>query len=124
MDDAFEHEDPRKLQGQDAEDRAAAHLEAQGFEVLERNARYKVGEIDIVAREGETLCFVEVRSRSHPGQVHPAATVDRRKQRQIIKAAMAYCQHHRVRDTMLRFDVVAITGRDIELIRNAFEAWR
>jgi putative endonuclease len=124
MHDASDPQDPRKVQGQEAEDRAAAHLKTQGFEVLARNARYKVGEIDIVAREGETLCFVEVRSRSHPGQVHPAATVDRRKQRQIIKAAMAYCQHHRIKDTMLRFDVVAVTGQEIELIRNAFEAWR
>ena len=114
----------RKALGVLGENLAAGMLTRRGYAILERNVRTSTGEIDIVAREGETLCFVEVRSRSHPGQVHPAATVDRRKQRQIIKAAMAYCQHHRIKDTMLRFDVVAVTGQEIELIRNAFEAWR
>lgn len=116
----------RKRRGNRSEELACQYLERQGYEIIERNATFKVGEIDIVAREGDTLAFVEVRSRSADSEVHPAATVNRRKQRQIINATLAWCQNHRVEDVMLRFDVVAVfwpEGR-LELIRNAFEAAR
>ena len=118
--------DPRHELGTAAEDQAAAFLEKKGYRILERNVAYKVGEVDIVAEDGETLVFIEVRSRTDPDQVHPAATVTRRKQRQIVRTAMAYCQHHKIRDTMIRFDVVAVLGPEgvIELYQNAFEAGR
>lgn len=118
--------DPRHQLGTAAEDQAAEFLSKRGYRILDRNVAYKVGEIDIVAEDGETLVFVEVRSRSNPGQVHPAATVTRKKQRQIVRTALAYCQHHRIRDKMIRFDVVAVLGPggEIELYRNAFEAGR
>jgi putative endonuclease len=118
--------DPRHELGVAAEDQAAIFLQQKGYRILERNAAYKVGEVDIVAMDGETLVFVEVRSRTDPGQVHPAATVTRKKQRQIIRTAMAYCQAHKIRDTMIRFDVVAVLGPggEIELYQNAFEAGR
>jgi putative endonuclease len=87
---------------------------------------YRVGELDIVAQDGETLVFVEVRARSNPHQVHPAATVTWSKQRQIVRAAMAYCQDHKAFDRLIRFDVVAVLGPDnrIEIFKNAFEACR
>ncbi|HUU00331.1 MAG TPA: YraN family protein [Myxococcota bacterium] len=118
--------DPRHILGAAAEDQARDYLAGQGYQILERNVRYKVGELDIVATEGETLVFVEVRSRSNPNQVHPAATVTPRKQRQVVRAAMAYCQDHNIKDTMIRFDVVAVLGDkgEIELYKNAFEAGR
>ncbi|RLB57241.1 MAG: YraN family protein [Deltaproteobacteria bacterium] len=119
-----EHE--RQRLGNRSEELVCQYLAGLGFEIVERNATFKVGEIDIVAREGDTLVFVEVRSRSEGSEVHPAATVNRRKQRQIIKAALAWCQNHRVEEVMLRFDVAAVfwpQGR-VELIRNAFEAGR
>jgi putative endonuclease len=118
--------DPRHELGATSEDQAAVFLKKKGYRILERNAVYKVGEVDIVAQDGETLVFVEVRSRTDPGQVHPAATVTRKKQRQIVRTAMAYCQHHQIRDTMIRFDVVAVLGPEgvIELYQNAFEAGR
>ncbi len=118
--------DPRHAYGSRSEDQAAAFLEARGYRIRERNARYKVGELDIVADDGETLVFVEVRARTRPDQVHPAATVTPRKQRQIVRAAMAYCQDHRIADRMIRFDVVAVLGDEgeIELIQNAFDAGR
>ncbi|NMB74173.1 MAG: YraN family protein [Myxococcales bacterium] len=118
--------DPRHLFGHEAEERAAAFLTEQGYRILERNLRTRLGEVDIVAMDGDTLVFVEVRSRRDASAVHPAATVNRRKQRQVVRVAMLYCQKHTVRDTMIRFDVVAVLGErgPIELIRNAFEAGR
>lgn len=118
--------DPRHELGATSEDQAAIFLKKKGYRILDRNVAYKVGEVDIVAEDGETLVFVEVRSRTDPDQVHPAATVTRRKQRQIVRTAMAYCQHHKIRDTMIRFDVVAVLGPEgeIELYQNAFEAGR
>ena len=116
----------RHLLGSRSEDLAAEYLLGEGYRILERNATFKVGELDIVALDGDTLVFVEVRSRSDPDQVHPAATVTRRKQRQIVRAAMAYCQDNRITDRMIRFDVVAVLGLEgeIELYKNAFEAGR
>ena len=118
--------DPRHALGDWAENLAAEHLAAQGMEIVERNARTKVGEIDLVAADGETLVFVEVRSRTDPDQVHPAETVTRRKQLQVVRAAMAYCLEHSIQDRMLRFDVVAVLGVDgqLEHYPNAFEAGR
>jgi putative endonuclease len=118
--------DPRHQLGTAAEQTATDFLVKNGYQILERNVSYKVGEIDIVARDSDTLVFIEVRSRSRPGQVHPAATVTRRKQVQIVRAAMAYCQDHHIKDTMIRFDVIAVLGNQgkIEHIPNAFEAGR
>ena len=118
--------DPRHELGVTSEDQAAIFLKKKGYRILDRNVASKVGEVDIVAEDGETLVFVEVRSRTDPDQVHPAATVTKKKQRQIVRTAMAYCQHHKIRDTMIRFDVVAVLGPrgEIELYQNAFEAGR
>jgi TIGR00252 family protein len=116
----------RRLLGQSSEDLAAAFLEKRGYQILVRNKRFKIGEIDIVAQDGDTLVFVEVRSRSDPSQVHPAETITPKKKRQIIRAAMAYCQNEGIADTMIRFDVIVVLGPEntIELIQNAFEAGR
>jgi len=116
----------RQQLGSLAEDQAAAFLQRRGYLILERNATYRVGEVDIVARDGDTLVFVEVRARTQANPVHPAATVNHRKQQQIVRTAMAYCQHHGITDTMIRFDVVAVTGKPerIEHFVNAFEAGR
>jgi putative endonuclease len=116
--------DSRQALGQSSEDLAAAYLERLGYQIRARNKRFKIGEIDIIATDGDTLVFVEVRSRSDPSQVHPAETITPRKKQQIIRAAMAYCQDEGIRDTMLRFDVVAVLGpgNEVEHIQNAFEA--
>jgi putative endonuclease len=119
--------DPRHQLGARSEQRACDYLARRGYRILERNATFRVGEVDIVAEDGDTLVFVEVRARSAPDQVHPAATITPRKQQQVVRAAMAYCQKHHVRDRMIRFDVVAVLGPrgdEIELYQNAFEAGR
>jgi putative endonuclease len=116
----------RRALGHSSEDRAAAFIEKRGYRILARNKRFKIGEIDIVAKDGETLVFVEVRSRSDPSHVHPAETITSKKKRQIIRAAMAYCQDEGIADTMIRFDVIVVLGPEntIELIQNAFDAGR
>ncbi len=117
----------RRRVGFSWEDRAADYLRRQGLDILERNVESKLGELDIVARDQDTLVFVEVRGRTHPDEVHPACTVTRKKQLQVVRCAQLYClQQHIPADVMIRFDVVAVLGPEGELewFENAFEAGR
>jgi putative endonuclease len=110
---------PRRL-GDAAEDVAANHLTRLGFRIVARNFRTRGGEIDLVARDGSTLCFVEVRSRKDTQHGAPEETVTPVKQRRVLVAARAWLAKHPTNDPC-RFDVVAIVGEQIELFRNAFE---
>lgn len=117
----------RQLCGRQGEGLAADYLKAQGYRILKTNARYPVGEIDIVAREGDTLCFVEVRSTASDAWGGPLATVTWAKQRKIIRAARWYLAGRKAEPLFIRFDVLGILWADpthpqIELIRNAFDA--
>jgi putative endonuclease len=111
--------------GKKGEELAAAHLAEAGYRIIERNYRCFFGEIDIVAEEGETLVFVEVKSRRSDAYGAPQLAVGREKQKKISKIALHYLSDHRQRDRPARFDVVAVmllpAGHRIELIRNAFE---
>jgi putative endonuclease len=107
--------------GGSAEARATSLLVGKGYEIVERNFRCPSGELDIVARDRGTLCFVEVRSRANADHGHADEMVDRKKQRQVARVAMHYIA---LRDPVFersRFDVVAITGDEIALIQ---DAWR
>jgi putative endonuclease len=106
--------------GRDAEGRAEAHLRGLGYEIVERNARTEGGEIDLVAREGGDLVFVEVRSRADDPTGGPEETIGRFKQRRLARAAAAYLGERAPICTTCRFDVVAITGEVIELYQDAF----
>jgi len=106
---------------------AADYLRSQGLAILERNVESRFGELDIVAADGDTLVFVEVRGRTHPDEVHPACTVTRKKQLQVVRCARLYCLQKKISSgVMIRFDVVAVMGPDGELewFPNAFEAGR
>ena len=118
---------PRAARGDRAERIACAYLSSQGYELIERNVRFPVGEIDLVAKAGSALCFVEVRSASSTAWGGAAASITRPKQRRIIRAARWYLQSCRLSYLDIRFDVVAIDWRDeaapvVELIRGAFTA--
>lgn len=103
------------------EELAAGYLVTLGYVILERNYRSKAGEIDIIAREGETLVFIEVKYRVNLEKGDPAEAVNGPKQRRIRNAARVYlCYHHLGEDIPCRFDVVAILGSAIRLIRDAF----
>lgn len=99
-----------------------ARLAERGMRILERNVSVRFAEIDIVAEDGETLCFVEVRTREDERLGHPAETIDERKQRKIRRAAEAYLVRHRVPPRPIRFDVATIiwsSGR-FDYFENAF----
>jgi len=116
--------DDRARRGRAVEERVAAWLGERGFVVLDRNFRTRGGEIDIVAREGETLVFVEVRSRREGSPWSPEASVGPRKQARIARAAAAWLRRHGGADLPCRFDVVAVRvgegGLRIHHVKGAF----
>jgi putative endonuclease len=99
----------RLAKGAQGEQIATDYLKRLGYRIQQRNYRCRQGEVDIVAWNGTVLVFVEVRTRSGDDLGAPLESVDRRKQDKITRVAMAYVQEHQVRDTELRFDVVAVT---------------
>jgi putative endonuclease len=107
--------------GARAEDRAARFLEDRGLAIVERNFRTRLGEIDLIAREGPVLVFVEVRLRADPRFGRAEETVGWAKQRRICAAARYYLM--RLRDPPpCRFDVVALEDAEPRWLRGAFEA--
>lgn len=117
--------DYRRKLGQRGEQLAVAHLERQGYVILERNWRCPAGELDIVAREGETLAFVEVRTRRGERFGSPEESLTPAKQSRLIELAQTYVQEKGLTDPSWRIDVVAVEldergrTRRINLIRNA-----
>jgi len=91
-----------------------------GYEIVDRNWRSRTGEIDIVARLGETIVFSEVKARRNDDFGPASAAVGVAKQRRIRKLAIEWLRAHDLRAESIRFDVVAITGVAIELIEDAF----
>ena len=105
--------DPRHVLGAAGEAQAAAYLEARGYRVLERNLRYPVGEIDIIARTPEgVLVFVEVRTRRGAGgRTAALESVDGRKRRRVAEAAAAYlAEHEEDAPCGVRIDVIAVSA--------------
>lgn len=123
--------DPRRRIGQMAEELVARRLRAAGWEILERNARTRHGELDIVARDGRALVFVEVKAGREGaafGPERPVLAVDRRKQQRVRRLATAWMAERRDLPPYadIRFDAVGVSvdrsGRvvDVEHIRAAF----
>ncbi|MFY2789568.1 YraN family protein [Rhodococcus sp. MALMAid1271] len=111
--------------GARGEDIAVRYLEGIGLEVVERNWRHRTGELDIVAREGDTVVFVEVKTRSGIGYGTPAEAVTYSKQTRIRGLALYWLALQQGPWVQIRFDVVAIVvGRDdtpqITHVRAAF----
>jgi putative endonuclease len=98
----------RRKRGQDGEQIATEFLQRQGYRIEERNYRVRQGEIDIIAWDGPTLVFVEVKAKSNAGFGHPEEMVGARKQRTLAHVAMIYVQQKQVEHTALRFDVIAV----------------
>ncbi|MCU0230384.1 MAG: YraN family protein [Acidobacteria bacterium] len=100
----------RAARGRTAEDLAARYLAAAGLEILERNVRLPGGELDLVAREGDLIVFVEVRSRRRGSRFSPEATVDRGKRARLARAADAWLSRRGLPLARCRFDVVAVVA--------------
>jgi putative endonuclease len=111
---------PAQLAGGEAELRAAAYLASRGLAILARNFRTRLGEIDVIAREGEVLVFVEVRMRSDGHFGGALESVTPRKQRRIAAAANLYLRQF-PRAPRCRFDVVTLQDGDIRWIKAAFD---
>lgn len=118
---------PKPL-GARGEEAAARHLKRLGYQIVARGSRLSSGEIDLVAVDGRTVVFVEVKTRESPDAGHPAEAVDAVKQRRVSRAAMAFLKSRGLLECPARFDVVAVTWPPgqrrpaIEHFPNAFEA--
>jgi len=111
--------------GKRGEDIAITFLKKQKYRILQRNFRTHLGEIDIIAQDGDTVVFVEVKTRERDTFGEPFESVNYHKKRRLIKVASIYLK--RFRDIPpCRFDVISITFRDniphLHLIKDAFEA--
>lgn len=100
---------------------AAAFLEQQGYEILEHNYRNRSGEVDLIARDGRYLVFVEVKYRKTIRMGYPEEAVSIYKQQHIRGAARYYLYSHGYSEAVpCRFDVVSILGEEIRVIKDAF----
>ena len=120
----FSRQPHTRARGRSAEAAAVAWLEARGYRIEARNHETPAGEIDAVARDGDTLCFIEIKARDSDEFGSPLAAVDRRKQLRLGRAAAFYLLQEPW-DGPCRFDVLGLTGTAdgwrYELVQNAFE---
>ncbi len=113
--------------GQEAEATAVSFLKKKGFKILYKNYRTPVGEIDIIAKEKDTIVFIEVKARTSTYYGLPKEAVTAKKQQQIIKTALWYLKEKQLHNkSKIRFDVIAIlltnNKTKIEHIKEAFQA--
>jgi putative endonuclease len=118
--------DARVALGKLGEDLACEELQRRGYRILDRRFRTRCGELDIIARDGAVLVFVEVRARSGGSFGTPFDSVTWQKRRRLCRMAAAYLCQKRLPDIACRFDVVGVTGAaagplNIEVVKNAFE---
>jgi len=115
----------KKELGKKGEELALRFLKRRGYRIIERNYVCKMGEMDIIAREKDTLSFIEVKTRTSTTFGPPQLAVNSAKQRQLSKVALNFLKEKKLEDVKARFDVVAILlgpqGDEIELIKDAFD---
>jgi len=107
------------------EDLALETVKSRGYEEIEKNYTCPLGEIDLIAREGDTLVFLEIKTRRGRSTGYAKEAVDARKRRQLSRVALFYMKENDCIGQKARFDVVAISVRagdvEVEVIRNAFD---
>ncbi len=111
----------RKI-GTAGETLAEKYLKKQGYKILQKNFVAPHGEIDIVAKDGDYIVFVEVKRRKSTAFGLPCEAVDARKQRTIVQCAKFYLSKNNLYGVKVRFDVVGILQEDFSLIKDAFRA--
>jgi len=111
--------------GKQGEDLALQKIQLLGYQCICRNYRCPLGEIDLVAKDGDTLVFLEIKTRKGRSLGYAKEAVDARKRRQLSKVALAYMKSNDCCEVRSRFDVVAISihggKKEIEVVQNAFE---
>ncbi|HET9985513.1 MAG TPA: YraN family protein [Longimicrobiales bacterium] len=112
--------------GRRGEALAAEHLEARGWTILARNFRLGRNEVDLVARRGRVVAFIEVKSRSGHGFGHPLDAITRSKRREIERVARAWMARYGRPGDVYRFDAVAVVGRPMDApeLLHVEDAWR
>lgn len=111
-----------KAKGNVSEDIAVAYLIKSGYSIIKRNFRYgMIGELDIVAKEGNTLVFVEVRSKSKVDAVSPEETVTKDKIARVKRVAEFYLYVNEIKDTLCRIDVITIVFENGEPVLNHYK---
>lgn len=103
---------------------ACVFIKKRGYRIRQKNFRSRFGEVDIIADDSGTLCFIEVKSRSSNDHGRPEEFVDSRKQQKLVKTAQSYISTHDISDRPMRFDIVAVDLNlsTSELFTNAFQA--
>ena len=112
----------KRAVGTEYELKASEYLSKQGYQLVEKNFRCKIGEIDLIAKDEEYLCFIEVKFRSASTKGYPAEAIKYNKIRRITRTAEYYMLIHKIpQNTPCRFDAVVILNQEITLIKNAFD---
>lgn len=115
----------KKELGKKGEELALRFLKKRGYRIIEKNYVCKMGEMDIIAKEKDTLAFIEVKTRTSTTFGPPQLAVNPTKQMQLSKVALYFLKEKGIEEMKARFDVVAILlgpkGEEIELIRDAFD---
>ena len=109
--------------GKICEDKAVGFLKRNGYKILERNYRSRFGEIDVIAKEGDSVVFIEIKSRASPLFGPPYLRITKRKKEHIVRSALSYLKRRGLTDTDCRIDIVSVSldkEDPIELIKNAF----
>ena len=118
----------KRQQGNKGEELAVEHLKANGYRILARNVRSKFGEIDCVAQQGKTLCFIEIKARTSTTFGWPEESVHPQKRWRLVRLAQWYLQAKRLEEVPVRFDVISLllnsdgTLARARIIPGAFEA--
>lgn len=102
------------------EDMAAKYLKKQGYKIVERNFSSQLGEIDIVAKDGRYVVFVEVKRRKSDKFGLPREAVTEHKQQTIVRCASLWLAKHKLSGALVRFDVVEIFQDRVTLLKDAF----
>ncbi len=110
----------KKLLGKLGEGKAEKYLKKKGYKILERNYKNKIGEVDLIAQDGEYLVFIEVKTRSSEKYGMPSEAVNREKQRKYGLLAKSYLSFNDKLDSPVRFDVIEIENNEINHILDAF----
>ena len=106
--------------GKKGEDMAQAYLQEKGYRLLERSYRCKFGEADLIMQQGNTVVFIEVKTRSSMRFGTPQEAVNARKQEKLARVAQSYLRERGLENAPARFDVVAVLGREVRHIPDAF----
>ncbi len=109
-----------RVKGLKGEDLAVEILKKDGYKIIERNYRSPFGEIDIIARCGDTIAFVEVKKRDSKTFGDSLSSIDEKKKRRIVMTAMYYLKKERQDAKKFRFDVVGIDEKSVKVVKNAF----